>query len=259
MDKSEFVQITRRDKIAEDEFYPMISAMYEQIWRQLLPPQIPTDGLTTRRANNVVTPPDAPVPDCVTCGACCMAMLCVGVRPQEENMTAENFWDITIKGAGGEITVDRFVRRDAETFYCAALEIVGGAKALCRIYEDRPQICRDFEAGSDKCHALRRAFGYEPFLSLEEMPAALRKLEDRPVRFAASEAIREVKFIEMENGALQISAFLKDGSTRIIHQFNPHEETWRQFEFDGLTLAEAKSLLDSREKPINEGEEARQT
>jgi hypothetical protein len=91
------------------------------------------------------------------------------------------------------------------------------------------------------------------------MPAALRKLEDRPVRFAASEAIREVKFIEMENGALQISAFLKDGSTRIIHQFNPHEETWRQFEFDGLTLAEAKSLLDSREKPINEGEEARQT
>lgn len=245
MDKTQFVQITRQNKIAEDEFYPMISAMYEQLWQQLLPPQILTGGLTTRYANNVVTPPDAPVPDCVTCGACCMAMLAVGVRPHEE-VAAENYWEVTGKGADGEIIVDRFLRRDAETFYCASLEIVNNEKALCRIYDDRPKMCRDFEAGSDKCHALRRAFGYEPFLSLEEMADALQKLDEKPSRINLAETIREVKFFETETGELEIKAFLLDGSTRIIHTFDPNEEAWRQFEFDALTLAQAANLIDSR-------------
>jgi uncharacterized protein len=243
--KPEFVQITRQKKIAEDEFYPMISAMYEQIWQRLLPPQILTGELTTRRANNVLTPADAPVPDCVTCGACCMAMPCVGVRPNEE-VSAEDYWDITVEGAGGEIVVDRFVRRDGENYYCASLEIVNNEKALCRIYEDRPQMCRDFEAGSDKCHALRRAFGYEPFLSLEEMSEALEKIANRPVKFTDSETIREVKFVEAENGELEILAFLNDGSTKTIHIFNPQNETWRQFEFDGLSLSQAAGLIVSR-------------
>src|SRR5215213_180414 len=102
MEKSEFVQITRQNKIAEDEFYPMINVLYEQIWQKLLPPQILTDGLTTRVANNVITPTDAPIPDCVTCGACCMALPCVGVRPPEK-VSAEDFWDITTDGNAGEI------------------------------------------------------------------------------------------------------------------------------------------------------------
>src|SRR5215204_2673776 len=246
MEKSEFIQITRQNKIPENEFYPMINAMYEQIWQNLLPAQILTDGLTTRRANNVITPPDAPVPDCVTCGACCMAMPCVGVRPSEK-VQAEDYWDITVEGASGEIVVDRYLRRDAETFYCTSLEIVNNEKALCRVYEERPQICRDFEAGSDKCHALRRAYGYEPFLSLEEMPEALRKLENRPVKFSDAERIQSVKFVETESGELKISAFLKGGAAKTIHVFNPANETWRQFEFDGLSLAQAANLIASRE------------
>lgn len=247
--KPEFVQITRQNKIAEDEYYPMISAIYEQVWQNLLPPQILTDGLTTKRANNIITPSDASVPDCVTCGACCFALPCVGVRPNEK-IPAEDFWDITIKGENGEIIVDRFLRRNAETLSCTALEIINNEKALCRIYEERPQMCRDFEAGSDKCHALRRAFGFEPFLSLEEMPQALQKLEARPVKSAPSETIREVKFVEIENGELQISAYLKDGSIKTIYRFNPQDETWRQFEFDGLTLSEAKDLITLRKTDL---------
>lgn len=247
MGKNRFVQITRQKKIAEKEFYPMIGAMYEQIWQNLLPPQILTDDLTTRVANNVITPSDAPIPDCLTCGACCMAMPCVGVRPSEE-ISAEHYWDVTVETENGEITVDRFLRRDAETFACTSLEIQNGAKAVCRIYEQRPKICRDFEAGSDKCHALRRAFGYEPFLSLEEMSEALRKLENKPVKSAPSEMIREVKLVELETGDLQISAFLKDGSVKTIHTFNPKSETWRQFEFDALTLEQAADLIASRKQ-----------
>jgi Fe-S-cluster containining protein len=243
--KPEFVQITRQKKIAEEDFYPMINAVYEQIWQNLLPPQVPTDNLTTRVANNILTPPGTPVPDCVACGACCVALPCVGVRPAEE-LAEEDYWDVTTDGAAGAITVDRFVRRDAESLACAALVIKDGTAALCRVYERRPQICRDFEAGSDKCHALRRAFGFEPFLSLEEMSEALEKLEKRPLRAAPSETIREVKFAETETGELWVTAYLKDGSNCRIHVFDPLRETWRQFEFDGLTLAQAKNLIESR-------------
>ena len=247
MDKTEFVQITRQNRIAEDEFYPMIIAMHEQIWRNLLPPQIIHKGLTVKRANNVITPKDAPVPDCLTCGVCCGAMLCVGVRPDEE-LSVEDYWDITIEGKEGEIVVDRYLRRDPETLACAFLKIEAGEPRACQIYERRPQMCRDFDAGSDKCHALRRAYGIEPFLSLDEMSDALEKLDRQPKKRVPAETIREVKFVEHEPGELEIKAYLNDGSTRIIHKFNPQTETWRQFEFDALTLAEAAKLIDSRKR-----------
>jgi Fe-S-cluster containining protein len=249
MDTTQFVQITRQNKIAENEFYPMIIAMYEQIWQNLLPPQIIPKGLSVKRSANVITPPDAPVPDCLSCGVCCAAMLCVGVRPSEdEQLSAEEYWDITIEGQENEITVDRYLRRDAETLACAFLQIETGKPTACKIYERRPQMCRDFDAGSDKCHALRRAYGIEPFLSLDEMSGALKKLDDKPLKASPPETIREVKFVEIESGELQISAYLNDGSVKAIHTFDPRAETWRQFEFDALTVSQAKDLIDSRKR-----------
>lgn len=247
MKETDFVQITRQNKIAEDEFYPMIVAMYEQIWRNLLPPQIVPKGLAVKREKNVITPKDAPVPDCLTCGVCCGAMLCVGVRPSEdEKLSSDEYWDITIEGKNGEIIVDRYLRRDAETFVCAFLNIENNQPRACKIYERRPKMCHDFDAGSDKCHALRRAYGIEPFLSLEEMSDALKKLEEQPSHLNPSETIREVKFYENEDGDLEIKAFMQDDSTRVIHKFNQYDETWRQFEFDGLTLTQAAKLIESR-------------
>lgn len=245
--KPEFVQITRQNKIAENDFYPLITTMYEQIWQNLLPPQIIPQGLSVKRANNVITPPDAPVPDCLACGACCAAMLCVGVRPEEdERLSPEEYWDITIEGRENEIPVDRYLRRDEETLVCAFLHNKPGESTACKIYERRPKMCHDFDAGSDKCHALRRAYGIEPFLSLDEMTEALAKLGDKPAKSAPEDTIREVKFVETETGELQITAYLKDGSIKIVHVFNQQNETWRQFEFDALTLSEAKALIDSR-------------
>lgn len=246
MDKNRFVQITRQNKIAEEEFSSVINAMYEQIWQNLLPPQILTDDLTTKAANNSVTLAGAPVPDCMTCGACCAALPCVGVRPDEQ-ISAEDYWDVMAKSENGEMTVDRFLRRDAETFVCTALDGAVGEKVICRIYEQRPRMCHDFEAGSDKCHALRRAYGLEPFLTLEEMFAATQKLKNNTPPPAPAETVRRVKFVE-QAGTLnwQIQVFLKDGSAQTIHTFNPNNETWRQFEFDGLTLSQAKDLVNSR-------------
>ena len=250
MDNTDFVQITRQNRIAEDEFYAMIVAMYERIWQNLLPPQIETKGLSVKRSNNLITPPDAPVPDCLTCGVCCGAMLCVGVRPAEDAQLApEEYWDVTIEGRSGDaIVVDRYLRRDPETLACAFLNIAAGEPRACQIYERRPRMCHDFDAGSDKCHALRRAYGIEPFLSLDEMSDALDKLDRQPQKRVPSETIREVKFVETETGELQIVAYLNDRTTRIIHLFSPEREVWRQFEFDALTLAEAAALIDSRKR-----------
>jgi uncharacterized protein len=256
MDQTRFVQITRQNKIAEEEFASLINFIYEQIWQNLLPPQILTDELTTRAANNIITPQEAPVPDCRTCGACCAALPCVGVRPDEE-ISAEDCWDVTAQSQNGaHVTVDRYMRRNAETFACTALEGKLGEDVTCRIYERRPRMCHHFEAGSDKCHALRRAYGLEPFLSLLEMFEARQKLKSRPEKADSSERIESVRFIEQpETENWEIAATLKDGSVKTIHIFDPRAETWRQFEFDGLTLQQAEDLIARRRQSDNNARE----
>ncbi len=251
MDETRLIQITRQSAIAETDFYPAISRMYERMWEQLLPAQILTDGLSARRSRSFITPEDAQVPDCQTCGACCIAMLCVGVRP-DEKVADDDYWNITVATDAGDMTVDRFMRRSSETFMCSALEIEDGERAVCRIYADRPRICRDFEAGSDKCHALRRAFGYEPFLTLDEMSEALAKLERRnAAKGAGADTIRFVRFIETGDGDFEIMATMRSGRTESIARFDPIDEVLMQFEFDGLTIAQAEATFAARRTTCN--------
>jgi Fe-S-cluster containining protein len=246
MSAIEFVHIKGLNKITEEEFYPMIGELYEQIWLNLLPPQLVTDDLATRVANNVITPADALIPDCQTCGACCASMLCIGISPTEE-VPSENVWDITAAGANGEITVDRYLRRNIETGACAALEGSIGERVGCGIYEHRPRICRAFEAGSDKCRALRRAYGIEPFLTLQEMFEGLQKLKTKDAQIVLADVIRDAKIVEQAGtNLLEIKVLLKDGSFQTIHVFDPKYEIWRQYEFSGLTLSQAKDLISSR-------------
>jgi Fe-S-cluster containining protein len=185
---TDFVQISREPKIRDVDFFPMANEMYERIWQRLMPSQLLTEELSAKVANNIVTPRDAPVPECMTCGACCVLMPCVGVPPTAK-LDPELFWDITTETDSGEIVVDRYIRRDGETLICSALDVKETSVA-CSIYESRPQMCRDFEAGSDRCHALRRAVGLEPFLSLGEISAAMEKLDTRPADIDQSQIIR---------------------------------------------------------------------
>lgn len=247
MEKSRLVQITRQSKITEEEFVPMINAMYEQIWQNLLPPQILTDNLPVKVENNIITPPDAPIPDCLDCGACCGSLICVGVRA-EENVSPDDYWEITAQGKTGEIVVNRYLRRDSENFACTALEGEIGVAVGCRIYEERPQMCRIFEAGSDRCHTIRRAYGIEPFLTIQEMLDAVRKLDAQTEISENVKVINGVKFEETEEGKIEIKVLLNDNTLHVIHIFNIKDEVWRQFEFEGLTPAQAKDLIASRNK-----------
>ncbi len=245
MEKSELVQITRRDKIAEDEFLPFVNAMYEQVWGNLLPPQILTFNLSNTVADNIITSADSPIPDCMTCGACCASFVCVDVKP-DNPISSKDCWDITKQGENIEFTVDRYIKRKEEDFSCVALEGKIGKEVSCRVYENRPRMCRQFEAGSDRCHAVRRAYNLEPFLSLMEMFEARQKLDALESNID-NERIEAVN-INVKSGTqdLQITVTLKNGSQEIIHEFDPKFETWFQTEFEGLTLAKAEELIINR-------------
>jgi Fe-S-cluster containining protein len=247
MKKSELVQITRRDKITEDEFQPFVNAMYEQVWGNLFPPQILTHNLSNTVENNVITSEDTPIPDCMTCGACCASFVCVDVAPGNP-ISSKDCWEITREGETGEYTVDRYIKRKEKDFSCTALEGTIGENVSCNVYEDRPRMCRKFEAGSDRCHAVRRAYGLEPFLSLMEMFEAKKKLEkaedEKVVNKERVDNVRIVEDGETEN--LQIYVLLKDGSEHLIHTFDRDVENWFKSEFDGLTLLKAKDLVAAK-------------
>lgn len=246
MDTQRFVNITRNSTVTEREFYPAIDEMYKAIWESLFPVQIPTKGLSNKIITNVITPAGTPVPDCLSCGACCASLLCVGIRPGEEP-AREDHWDIFAEDGEGELVVDRYVKRNPETLACIALEGELGSRVGCRIYESRPTMCRDFEAGSDRCHAIRRAYGLEPFLTIEGMLEANRRLDEAVGDGPAKERFQAAKIErDAETGELVIRGLLPNGTLVEIHRFDERFETWRQFEFDGLTAEQAADLVRSR-------------
>ena len=106
------------------------------------------------------------LPDCLTCGACCayfhqVAVLDVDATPRRLTWAV---WDA--EAVAGPKTY--WLRREPHQGHCLALTGSVGQQARCAIYELRPNSCRAFEAGSDRCRAVRRAYGLEPPLSETE-------------------------------------------------------------------------------------------
>lgn len=245
MNNTQFVQIERREKFTESEFWQMFSALTSAKWQNLLPPQLPIEDLPTTRAKNFVTLSDVPIPDCLTCGACCTFLFAVSVN-MTDDVPPEMIWNITEDS--GEVVVDCYLKRDAKTLFCTALKPTADGKMPCSIYEQRPQTCRNFEAGSDKCHALRRIYGFEPFLTVQEMFDARKILKAKESEAVSPHTIRNVKIVKAETGNCEIVAEMQNGSSQTIHTFDQTCESWRQFEFDGLTLSQAQDLIGARKQ-----------
>jgi len=103
-----------------------------------------------------------PAPECLACGACCFSTLCTYV---------------TVSGADharfGD-DVDEWVSFDGvraymrmEDGHCAALSVNGESGVLsCRVYEVRPQVCRDLARAGGACSAEIEAKGERPLLAL---------------------------------------------------------------------------------------------
>ena len=96
----------------------------------------------------------SPTFDCTACGACCfgghdryVAILPMDHgRPIPQNVTTEIEGRRYMKMACG---------------HCAQLTITPDGQTLCAIYEDRPEACRAFRAGSFECLKARQHRGPE--------------------------------------------------------------------------------------------------
>lgn len=102
-------------------------------------------------------------PDCLKCGACCayfhqVAVLDRDPTPRRLTWMVWEAEDI----AGPKL---RWLKREPRAGHCLAFAGSVGQQASCAIYELRPNSCRAFEAGSDRCRAVRRVYGLEPPLS----------------------------------------------------------------------------------------------
>ena len=81
---------------------------------------------------------------CASCKACCCKLEVILMG--EDDPPAEF---ITVDKWGGQ------VMRRLDDGWCAAVDRV---TMLCRIYERRPGVCREFKMGGSECLSERRAF-----------------------------------------------------------------------------------------------------
>jgi Fe-S-cluster containining protein len=89
--------------------------------------------------------------DCVSCGACCFSR-----NPRYLQLLP---WD-TARSLPPEslFTESGCTYVKFEGGHCVHLDLSNG-KAACQAYEDRPEACRAFRAGSFECVKARRANG----------------------------------------------------------------------------------------------------
>lgn len=238
-----FVQIERRPKLTRPEITEFFN-YYDGIVRDNLASEpLPIGKLSTHVAGNILTPEDEPIPDCLTCGICCIALHYASVS-SERVPASDHYWEVTEETSAGEITIDRVLRRNPETGACLALAGEIGKNISCNIYEERPQTCRDFEAGSDKCHALRRAYGIERRMNDFEAAMALNNLmmQDDP-----EEAERKIIHVYIsenpETKMMEIKCWLQDMEETVIHQYAPAREIFYEGDFTGLTIAQAREFI----------------
>jgi hypothetical protein len=119
-------------------------------------------------------------------------------------------------------------------------------------------VCRDFDAGSDRCHEYRRMYGLERQLSKDEVEAAAGRLEER----AASATIKYVSIVAdstvsqltrsgegveyYESTILKIVAFIDQDSSYDLHRYDAKKEVWFESELVGYSLDEARGIIRSR-------------
>jgi Fe-S-cluster containining protein len=87
------------------------------------------------------------VPECLDCGACCHS-----INPQLVELLGGDLQSVPREfveddDSGSHMKMAQDPKHDC--FVCTAL----GAGNKCRIYDQRPFLCRQFERGSDECLA----------------------------------------------------------------------------------------------------------
>ena len=152
--------------------------------------------------------------------------------------------------------------RDVRSGHCSNLTGDLGKEIACRVYPDRPSVCREFDAGSDRCHEYRRMYGLEPRLDEEVVVNEVAKLiKTKPgiITFASivvDSVSTKVTYSKEDDGRmettevtyLKIVALLDDDveTEYEIHTYDASKERWFESDLLGMTLSEAQEFIISR-------------
>jgi Fe-S-cluster containining protein len=239
------------------EFDKMISELDVRKKLRVLEPQLPLANLPKNVSTSVVTDAAYPVPECTICGVCCNYYMIVPVSPSESEVLDECV-EVILDGVEPAAAIDRALLRDAETGNCRNLDGTLGSLVGCTIYENRPHVCRDFDAGSDRCRELRRMYGLERQLTKDEVDTAMERLGEcratstiKDVAIIADSRVSEVTMSSegaerYESTMLKMVALLDEETTVVLHRYDAKKEIWFESELIGFTLDEAREMIRSR-------------
>jgi hypothetical protein len=255
------IQLTRIPRL---EFHRTIRELFDRRSKELLPAQLPLERLAGTLAESVTTGGLA-IPDCVPCGACCGIAMVVNI-PRGHSPGIGNVWEVELEDSPSNVVTSRVIGRDIATGNCSQLAGKIGERVGCECYECRPPVCREFDAGSDKCHEYRRMYGIEPQLAqaqvAELMEAVMNQV--RPAKIIFTRIVRDSMGYEfsmhpgeegqrpVKSEKLKIEAVLNDEnySEHELHIYDPLKETWFESDFLGLSLLEARELVSRQTSKV---------
>lgn len=149
------VQISNKPVLADNEF-DLLRRHFQSLRpeaSELLHHVLCSPALSTKRGRSVY--PGKPQSlDCQSCGACC-SFYFVPLEKADRHFKTEHATDVF---QANDISV---IRRNQETGNCNQLNGEIGIQTACKTYANRPHNCREYEAGSDACLALRQLYGID--------------------------------------------------------------------------------------------------
>lgn len=92
--------------------------------------------------------------DCAKCGACCFGLAVHLNKREAQLFQANRKLRLLIKPQDDGFCMRRTVKESR----CFALKGEPGC-CTCKVYDQRPRVCREFEPGSEACLRSRQSFG----------------------------------------------------------------------------------------------------
>ncbi len=173
----ELIKLTRQSRLSEQDFLRLTDLLAE---RRAGVRDDPLLGLYAEsRAESIFAENDDAL-DCLECGGCCAYFHQVPVLITDPTPRALTWAVMESEDSEDDLEdLIRWLKREPVAGRCVALDGDVGRRVCCTVYELRPNSCREFERGSDRCHAVRRMYGIEPPLANDERARHERLLSSR--------------------------------------------------------------------------------
>lgn len=240
------VQITRHKRTL---FYRTLNALAEKRRKSIFENQLPLEKLSSEKGQSVTAASRGAVPDCQSCGLCCIYPMSVSITDNDAAFLKEYLEIVAVK-ADIEVVVERLLPRDLGSGHCANLRSEAAGRFSCGIYEDRPAVCRSFEAGSDRCHEYRRMYALEPRLDETDLAAELSKIQSAlrwgkiTSAYISVDSVRSAEGGGERFGQLTVNVYLDNEDKEYeLHTYHSPGETWYESDFVGLTIDEARGMI----------------